>query len=204
MPVELGSSDVIIGMDWLSMYHAIIVCAEKIIRIPWGNETLIIHGDESNQGNETRFHVDPAKIESIKDWVSPKTPTKICQFLGLARYYQRFIEGFSKIAKLMTKLTQKNVAVEWGESRKQLLGHCRNSYVAGTYLRLSLKDAENSIVYCGPFKVLAKVMDVAYRLELPQELSRVHSTFHVLNLKKCYTDELLAMSLEGIHVDDKL
>ncbi|GJU32087.1 hypothetical protein Tco_1175676 [Tanacetum coccineum] len=45
MPVELGSSDVIIGMDWLSMYHAIIAYAEKIVRIPWGSETLIVHGD---------------------------------------------------------------------------------------------------------------------------------------------------------------
>nr|GEZ76504.1 putative reverse transcriptase domain-containing protein [Tanacetum cinerariifolium] len=53
------------------------------------------------------IHVDPAKIESIKDWASPKTPIKICQFLGPAGYYQRFIEGFSKLAKSMTKLTQK-------------------------------------------------------------------------------------------------
>ncbi|GKA12726.1 putative reverse transcriptase domain-containing protein [Tanacetum coccineum] len=57
MPVELGSSDVIIGMDWLSMYHAMIVCAEKIVRIPWGEETLIVHGDGSNQGNETRLNI---------------------------------------------------------------------------------------------------------------------------------------------------
>ncbi|GJX65336.1 putative reverse transcriptase domain-containing protein [Tanacetum coccineum] len=53
------------------------------------------------------IHVDPAKIESIKDWASPKTAMEICQFLGLAGYYRRFIEGFSKIAKRMTKLTQK-------------------------------------------------------------------------------------------------
>ncbi|GJS74629.1 putative reverse transcriptase domain-containing protein [Tanacetum coccineum] len=58
--------------------------------------------------------------------------------------------------------------------------------------------------YVGPFKVLAKVGKVAYRLELPQELSRVHHTFHVSNLKKCYANEPLAMPLKGIHVDDKL
>ncbi|GKB90282.1 hypothetical protein Tco_0962554 [Tanacetum coccineum] len=45
MPVELGSFDAIIGMDWLSKYQAVIVCAEKIVSIPWGNETLIIYGD---------------------------------------------------------------------------------------------------------------------------------------------------------------
>ncbi|GJV38073.1 putative reverse transcriptase domain-containing protein, partial [Tanacetum coccineum] len=58
--------------------------------------------------------------------------------------------------------------------------------------------------YVGPFKVLAKVGKVAYRLELPQEFSRVHHTFHVSNLKKCYADKPLVMPLEGIHVDDKL
>ncbi|GJV06002.1 zinc finger, CCHC-type containing protein [Tanacetum coccineum] len=192
MPVELGSFDAIIGMDWLAKYQspASNVCAEKIVRIPWGNETLIIPGDGSNQGNVTRLNIisctktqkymqkgfpiflahvhftkefqidlvpgactlangrlidvaafrneelseqlkeairqrlyntisssplgapvlaftDPSKIESIKDWASPKSPTEIRQFLGLAGYYRRFIEGFSKIAKPMTKLTQK-------------------------------------------------------------------------------------------------
>ncbi|GJT08939.1 putative reverse transcriptase domain-containing protein [Tanacetum coccineum] len=57
MPVELGSFDAIIGMDWLSKYQAVIECAEKIVRIPWGNETLIIHGDGSNQGNATRLNI---------------------------------------------------------------------------------------------------------------------------------------------------
>ncbi|GKD45199.1 hypothetical protein Tco_1269844 [Tanacetum coccineum] len=58
--------------------------------------------------------------------------------------------------------------------------------------------------YIGPFKVLEKVRSVAYKLELPQELSRVHSTFHVSNLKKCYADEPLAVPLDGLHIDDKL
>nr|GEZ99298.1 putative reverse transcriptase domain-containing protein [Tanacetum cinerariifolium] len=57
--------------------------------------------------NSQGIYVDPAKIESVKDWASPKSPTEIRQFLGLTRYYRRFIEGFSKIAKPMTKLTQK-------------------------------------------------------------------------------------------------
>ncbi|GJY25853.1 RNA-directed DNA polymerase, eukaryota [Tanacetum coccineum] len=58
--------------------------------------------------------------------------------------------------------------------------------------------------YVGPFKVLERIGSVAYKLELPQELSRVHNTFHVSNLKKCYSDEPLAVPLEGLHIDDKL
>ncbi|GJT98919.1 hypothetical protein Tco_1094437 [Tanacetum coccineum] len=58
--------------------------------------------------------------------------------------------------------------------------------------------------YIGPFKILAKVGTVAYRLELPNQLSRVHSTFHVSNLKKCLFDEPLAIPLDKIQIDDKL
>ncbi|GKA19897.1 hypothetical protein Tco_0699812 [Tanacetum coccineum] len=69
------------------------------------------------------IHVDPAKIESIKDWASPKTPTEIRQFLGLAGYYRRFIEGFSKIAKPMTKLTQRRSPLNGVTSKKQPSRH---------------------------------------------------------------------------------
>ncbi|GKA07119.1 putative reverse transcriptase domain-containing protein [Tanacetum coccineum] len=58
--------------------------------------------------------------------------------------------------------------------------------------------------YVGFLKVLEKVGSVAYKLELLEELSRVHNTFHVSNLKKCYADELLAVPLDGLHFDDKL
>ncbi|GJU77911.1 hypothetical protein Tco_1274981 [Tanacetum coccineum] len=58
--------------------------------------------------------------------------------------------------------------------------------------------------YIRPFKVLAKVGTVAYKLELPQQLSKVHSTFHVSNLKKCLSDESLVISLDEIQIDDKL
>nr|GFA24615.1 putative reverse transcriptase domain-containing protein [Tanacetum cinerariifolium] len=58
--------------------------------------------------------------------------------------------------------------------------------------------------YVRPFEVLAKVGKVTYKLELPQELSRVYHTFHVSNLKKCYSNEPLVMPLEGVHIDDTL
>ncbi|GJY54960.1 putative reverse transcriptase domain-containing protein [Tanacetum coccineum] len=93
------------------------------------------------------IHVDPAKIESIKDWVSPKTPTEIRQFLGLAGYYQRFIEGFSKIAKPMTKLTQKKVAFEWGDKQEAAFQTLKNKLCSAPILALP-QGAENFIVYC--------------------------------------------------------
>ncbi|GJQ91199.1 putative reverse transcriptase domain-containing protein [Tanacetum coccineum] len=65
------------------------------------------------------IHVDPAKIEAVKNWASPTTPSEIRQFLGLAGYYRRFIEGFSKIAKPMTELTQKNQKFDWGEEQEE-------------------------------------------------------------------------------------
>nr|GFA74703.1 hypothetical protein [Tanacetum cinerariifolium] len=58
--------------------------------------------------------------------------------------------------------------------------------------------------YVEPLKVLERVRDVAYKLDLPEELSRVHNTFHVSNLKKCHADEPLAVPLDGLHMDDKI
>ncbi|GJS11323.1 putative reverse transcriptase domain-containing protein [Tanacetum coccineum] len=64
------------------------------------------------------LHVDPAKIEAVKNWASPTTPTEIRQFLGLAGYYRRFIKNFSKIAKSLTELTQKNKKYIWGKDQE--------------------------------------------------------------------------------------
>nr|GFB39492.1 putative reverse transcriptase domain-containing protein [Tanacetum cinerariifolium] len=58
--------------------------------------------------------------------------------------------------------------------------------------------------YVGPFKVLERVRDVAYKLKLPEELSGVHNTFHVSSLKKFHANEPLAVPLDGLHFDDKL
>ncbi|GJV83425.1 putative reverse transcriptase domain-containing protein [Tanacetum coccineum] len=93
------------------------------------------------------IHVEPAKIESIKDWASPKSPTEIRQFLGLAGYYRRFIEGFSKIAKSMTKLTQKNVKFDWGEKGEDAFQLIKQKLCSAPILALP-KGSENFIVYC--------------------------------------------------------
>ncbi|GKC96292.1 putative reverse transcriptase domain-containing protein [Tanacetum coccineum] len=89
--------------------------------------------------NSQGIHVDPAKIESIKDWVSPKSPTEIRQFLGLAGYYRRFIEGFSKIAKPMTKLTQKKVKFVWGDKQEAAFQLLRQKLCSAPWKRISKK-----------------------------------------------------------------
>ncbi|GJU34856.1 putative reverse transcriptase domain-containing protein [Tanacetum coccineum] len=93
------------------------------------------------------IHVDPAKIESIKDWASPKLPTEIRQFLGLARYYRRFIKGFLKIAKPMTKLTQKGIKFHWGEKEENAFQLIKQKLCSTPILGLP-EGSEDFVVYC--------------------------------------------------------
>ncbi|GJU51705.1 reverse transcriptase domain-containing protein [Tanacetum coccineum] len=257
MPIKLGSFGVVIGMDWLSKYHARIICDEKVIHIPIDDETLIIREDIpvvrifskdfpedlpglppirqvefqinlipratpiarapyrlalseiqelSNQlqeladrvfiddiliysrnkeehANHLRIilellkkeklyakfskcdfwirivqflghlidsqglHVDPAKIEAVKNWASPTTPTEIRQFLGLAGYYRRFIEGFSKIAKSLTELTQKNKKYIWGEDQESAFQLLKQKLCEALILALP-EGNDDFVVYC--------------------------------------------------------
>ena len=66
--------------------------------------------------NKDGIYVDPSKVDSIKNWPAPRTPTEIRQFLGLVGYYRRFIKDFSKIAQPLTSLTQKGVTYHWGDA----------------------------------------------------------------------------------------
>ncbi|GJW02028.1 reverse transcriptase domain-containing protein [Tanacetum coccineum] len=97
------------------------------------------------------IHVDPAKIESIKDWASPKSPTEIRQFLGLAGYYRRFIEWFSKIAKPMTKLTQKKIKFEWGDKQEAAFQLLKQKLCSAPILALP-EGSKDFIAYCDASK----------------------------------------------------
>nr|GEX93466.1 putative reverse transcriptase domain-containing protein [Tanacetum cinerariifolium] len=215
------------------------------------------------------IYVDLTKIKSIKYWASTKNETEIHQFLGLAGYYRIFIEGLSKIAKSMTKHTQRNVKFDWGDKeeaafhliKKKLCKGIENETTAlvqalvmtiGLDLpkpileahtkkrkpkNLKAEDVEGMLVENSRepekprkeklepltdgtlglyvwqtrevkpeiywmFHGVSQSGNVAYRLELSQQLSWVHRTFHVSNLKKF--DEPLAICWDGIHIDDKL
>ncbi|GJX67269.1 reverse transcriptase domain-containing protein [Tanacetum coccineum] len=116
MPIKLGSFDIVIGMDWLSKYHARIICDEKVVHILIDCETLIIRGSSVYSKTDLRsgyhqlrvkdedipktafrtrqgIHVNPAKIKAVKNWASPTTTTGVRQFLGLAAPILALPEG---------------------------------------------------------------------------------------------------------------
>nr|GEW13908.1 transposon Ty3-G Gag-Pol polyprotein [Tanacetum cinerariifolium] len=236
MPVELGSFDAIIGMDLLAKYQAVIACVEKIVRIPWGNETLIIHSDVEFQIDLVPgaalvawapYRLVPSEMKELseqlkeladKGFIRPssspwgasvlfvkkkdgsfrmcidyrelnKLTIKNCyplpriddlfdqlygssvyskidlrsgyhqlrvrgkispkqhSELGLARYYRRFIEGFSKIAKPITKLTQKKVKFELGDKQEASFQLLKQKLCSAPILALP-EGSEDFIVYC--------------------------------------------------------
>ncbi|GKC61118.1 hypothetical protein Tco_1088716 [Tanacetum coccineum] len=140
---QLQGSSVYSKIDLRSGYHQLRVRGEDIpktaFRMRYGHyefqvmtfsltNALAVFMDLMNRISIVQFlghlidsqglHVDPAKIEAVKNWTSPTTPTEIRQFLGLNDYYQRFIKDFSKIAESLTELTQKNKKYTWGEDQE--------------------------------------------------------------------------------------
>ncbi|GKD37846.1 putative reverse transcriptase domain-containing protein, partial [Tanacetum coccineum] len=278
MSIKLGSFDVVIGMDWLSKYHARIICGEKVVHIPIDGETLIIRGaapvtrapyrldpsemqelsdqlqeladrgfirsstspwgapvlfvkkkdgsfrmcidyrelnkltvknhyplpriedlfnqlqvfiddiliysrNKEEHANHLRIilellkreklyakfskcdfwisivkflghvidsqgiHVDPAKIEAVKNWPSLTTPIEVRQFLGLACYYRRFIKKNSKIAKSLTELTQKNKKYIWEEDKESTFQLLKQKLCEAPILELP-EGNDDFVVYC--------------------------------------------------------
>nr|GEX20034.1 hypothetical protein [Tanacetum cinerariifolium] len=117
---QLQGSSVYSKINLRSGYHQLRVREEDIpittFRTRYGHYEFQLESVQSlgHVINSEGVHVDPAKIEAIKNWHAPTSPTEVRQFMGLASYYRRFIEGFSLIAKPLTKLTQKNKKFEWG------------------------------------------------------------------------------------------
>ncbi|XP_052623525.1 transposon Ty3-I Gag-Pol polyprotein isoform X1 [Lactuca sativa] len=97
--------------------------------------------------SEAGIHVDPSKIKAIENWLAPKTPTEIRQFLGLAGYYCRFIQNFSRIAKPLTTLTQKGVAFDWEEKQERAFQTLKRALCTTPILSLP-KGIEDFVVYC--------------------------------------------------------
>nr|GEY57344.1 hypothetical protein [Tanacetum cinerariifolium] len=97
--------------------------------------------------NGDGIHVDPSKIEAIKNWKSPRTPSEVPLFLGLVGYYHRFIENFSKIAKPLTVLTQKNKTFDWGEEQENAFQTLKDKLCNAPVLALPDRP-KDFVVYC--------------------------------------------------------
>nr|CAE04771.3 OSJNBa0079C19.12 [Oryza sativa Japonica Group] len=96
--------------------------------------------------------VDPSNVESVTNWKQPKTVSEIRSFLGLAGYYRRFIENFSKIAKPMTRLLQKDVKYKWLEECEQSFQELKNRLISAPIL--ILPDPKKGFqVYCDASKL---------------------------------------------------
>ncbi|XP_070029222.1 uncharacterized protein [Nicotiana sylvestris] len=92
--------------------------------------------------------VDAQKIEAVKTWPRPTTPMEIRSFLGLAGYYRRFVEGFSSLSALLTKLTQKRAKFQWNDA-------CEQSFLA-------LKDRLTSASNTAKESLIAEVKERQY------------------------------------------
>ncbi|GKC10776.1 putative reverse transcriptase domain-containing protein, partial [Tanacetum coccineum] len=97
--------------------------------------------------NGNGIHVDLSKIEAVKNWKAPRTPTEVCSFLGLVGYYRRFIKNFSKIAKSLTIFTQKCKTFDWGEEQELAFQTLKDKLCDAPVLALP-DGLEDFVVYC--------------------------------------------------------
>ncbi|GJV99310.1 putative reverse transcriptase domain-containing protein [Tanacetum coccineum] len=288
MPVELGSFDVIIGMNWLAKYHLLIVCDEKVVRIPYGNEVLIIRGDNYDSKSLSRrlAWATAARQSNFKSNLVLVWPVTIDD---LSKAFQKSLDLLTKTVSVRARkfewwrkkaeaasvveakvvyvapiwLYRREVRTSWytamlhikdpisiqkaergggcleSKERSQaatssrLVSRLEIEEMHGLYeplaiplVRSKVDDKLNCIkdschrrdfmdrlrsrlclkqvVFDCQSELELRRGTVAYRLELLEKLSRVHSTFHVSKLKKCIADEPLAIPLDEIQVDDKL
>ncbi|GKC49846.1 putative reverse transcriptase domain-containing protein [Tanacetum coccineum] len=140
MPIELGIFEVIISMDWLAKYHALIVCDEKVVRIPYGDEVLIIRGDNCDGGKDLPGLPPARQVEFQIDLVPGAAP--------FAGFYQTILRRISsKIARPMTKLTQKSMKFDWGEKAEAAFQLLKQKLCSALILALP-EGSENFVVYC--------------------------------------------------------
>ncbi|GJR00549.1 putative reverse transcriptase domain-containing protein [Tanacetum coccineum] len=121
---------------------------------PWGAPVLFVvtkYSSLGHCGQHDGIHVDPSKVESVKNWKTPESSTEIRSFLGLAGYYRRFIENFSKIAKPLTLLTQKNKTYVWGDKQDEAFQILKEKLCNAPVLALP-DGPDDFVVYCDASK----------------------------------------------------
>nr|GEV13306.1 putative reverse transcriptase domain-containing protein [Tanacetum cinerariifolium] len=151
------------------------------------------------------IHVDPAKIEAIKSWAAPTTPTEVQQFLGLVGYYRRFIKEFSLIAKPLTKLTQKNKPFVWGNNEEEAFQTLKRKLCSAPILSLP-EGSEDFVVYCdASLRGFGAVLMQREKNRLLAARSRQKSYADVrCKPLEFEVDEELVIPLDEVKIDDKL
>ncbi|GKB90448.1 putative reverse transcriptase domain-containing protein [Tanacetum coccineum] len=127
------------------LYKFAIVFIDDILIYSKTQEEHVEHLRHVINGNG--IHVDPSKIEAVKNWKAPRTLTEVRLFLGLAGYYRRFIENFSKIAKSLTILTQKSKIFHWGEEQELAFQTLKDKLCNAPVFALP-GGPEDFVVYC--------------------------------------------------------
>nr|GEU35458.1 putative reverse transcriptase domain-containing protein [Tanacetum cinerariifolium] len=148
---------------------------------------------EALYGRKCRSPVCWAKVREsqlLSPEIIQETTEKIIQI-------KQIIQAARDQQKSYAYLKHKPIEFQVGDRVMLKVSPCKRVVRFGKWGKLNPR-------YVEPFKVLEKVGSISYKLELTQELSRVHNTFHVSNLKKCYAEEPLAVPLDGLHFDDKL
>ncbi|GJZ63249.1 putative reverse transcriptase domain-containing protein [Tanacetum coccineum] len=143
----MGSFDVIIGIDWLSNHKAEIISHEKVVKIPLLDGKIREVQFLRHMINGNRIHVNPSKIEAVKNWKAPRTLSEVRSSLGLAGYYRRFIKNFSKIAKSLTILTQKCKTFDSGKEQELAFQTLKDKLCNAHVLALPDRP-EDFVVYC--------------------------------------------------------
>nr|GEV88662.1 putative reverse transcriptase domain-containing protein [Tanacetum cinerariifolium] len=133
----------------IDLMHGAILVAKSSYRLaPTKMQELANQLKEiQDKVNSESIHVDPNTIEAVKNWKPPKTPNEIRSFLGLAGYYRRFIVSFSKIAKPLILLTQKNKKFEWGDEQDNAFQTLKDMLCDAPILAL-LEGVDDFVVYC--------------------------------------------------------
>nr|GEW05568.1 hypothetical protein [Tanacetum cinerariifolium] len=260
IPIELGSFDSIIGMNWLAKYQAdlpglsptrqmefqidLILDAAPVARSTYRLAPALVLFVKKKDGS-FRIRIDYRELNKltvknrypfpwIDDLFDQLQGSRVYSKIDLKSGYHQLREHEEHLKAIMELLKKEELYAKFSKcgfwipkaevGEVQLIGleivqemtekRKLMEFQVGDRVMLKVSPGKGVVCfgkqrklnprYVGPFKVLAKVGVVAYKLELPQELSWVHNTFHVSNLKKCYADKPLAVPFDGLYIDDKL
>ncbi|GJW25965.1 putative reverse transcriptase domain-containing protein [Tanacetum coccineum] len=141
------------------------------------------------------IHVDPSKIEAVKNWKPPKTPTEIRSFLGLTGYYRRFIANFSKIAKPPIPLTQKDKKFEWGDDQEKYFSDTKGHVPAFGNVRTLIMDEVHATKYSihyGANRLYYDLRDLYWWPQMKKDIA--------MCVSKCLTCSKVKAKLETLEI----